>query len=217
MTRKDVVADSRSSLPFFPTLRVLGYQFRLIGWGSLWLKLVLALVSLVIVVFASITNKRPTTIVMGQPVASPSVMGVGIGIPFLIGGVICLGISVYWSYRYTQLGHRFLVPTPKMQPSKAETTKLVKLALITDLIGMLLMVLGGESIGGVLFGKALSQGNGSFIIDPSRFIQPSDLLTILACIHGITGLFAGLACSLWLLQRTVQQKPPGGSDVIGDG
>jgi hypothetical protein len=104
-----------------------------------------------------------------------------------------------------------------MQPSKAETTTQVKLALITDLIGMLLMVLGGESIGGILFGKALSQGNGAFIMDPSRFIQPSDLLTVLACIHGITGLFVGLACSLWLLQRTVQQRPPGGSEGMGDG
>jgi Protein of unknown function (DUF3611) len=217
MTRKDVVTNTGNSLPFFPTLRLLGYQFRLIGWGSLWLKLILAVVSLVIVLFASINNNRPATMVMGQPVAPPSGIGVGIGIPFLLGGVICLFISVYWSYRYTQLGHRFLVPTPKMQPSKAETTQLVKLALITDLIGMLLMVLGGESIGGVLFGKALSQGNSAFIMDPSRFIQPSDLLTILACIHGITGLFAGVASTLWLLQRTVQQKPPGGSDIVGDG
>jgi Protein of unknown function (DUF3611) len=90
---------------------------------------------------------------------------------------------------------------------------MIKLALITDLIGMLLMVVGGESIGGVLFGKALSQGVGSFInIDPSRFIQPSDLLVILSCIHGISGLFIGLSSSLWLLQQTYMQRPAAGAE-----
>jgi Protein of unknown function (DUF3611) len=196
--------------PFFPALRGLGYQFRLIGWLSFWLKLVLAIVALVIVLFASATaaNRVPVT---GQ-VAAPAV-GIGIGIPFLIGGVVCLAISVVWSFSFTQLGRRLVVPTPKMQPSKAETARTIKLALITDLIGMLLMVVGGESIGGVLFGKALSQGVGSFInIDPSRFIQPSDLLVILSCIHGVSGLFIGVASSLWLLQQTFMQRPAAGSE-----
>jgi Protein of unknown function (DUF3611) len=196
--------------PFFPALRGLGYQFRLIGWLSFWLKLVLAIVTLVIVIFASATagNRAP---VAGQAAASS--VGIGIGIPFLIGGVVCLAISVAWSFSFTRLGRRLVVPTPKMQPSKAETARTIKLALITDLIGMLLMVVGGESIGGILFGKALSQGVGSFInIDPSRFIQPSDLLVILSCIHGITGLFIGLSCTLWLLQQTYTQKPTTGSE-----
>jgi Protein of unknown function (DUF3611) len=195
--------------PFFPALRGLGYQFRLIGWLSFWLKLVLAIVTLVIVIFASATagNRTP---VAGQAVSS---VGIGIGIPFLIGGVVCLAISVAWSFSFTRLGRRLVVPTPKMQPSKTETTRTIKLALITDLIGMLLMVVGGESIGGVLFGKALSQGVGSFInIDPSRFIQPSDLLVILSCIHGISGLFIGIASTLWLLQQTFLQRPAAGSE-----
>ncbi|MCG9892613.1 MAG: DUF3611 family protein [Thermosynechococcaceae cyanobacterium MS004] len=197
--------------PFYPALRGLGYQFRLIGWLSFWLKLVLAIVTLVIVLFATATANNRAAI-PGQ-VSTPAV-SIGIGIPFLIGGVVCLAISVFWSWNFTRLGRRFVVPTPKMQPSKTETSRTLKLALITDLIGMLLMVIGGESIGGVLFGKALSQGVGSFInIDPSRFIQPSDLLVILSCIHGITGLFIGISCSLWLLQQTFMQRPgPDGSD-----
>jgi Protein of unknown function (DUF3611) len=196
---------SLDSPPFFPALRGLGYQFRLIGWLSFWLKLVLAIVTLVIVIFASATAGNRTSIA-GQ-VSVPGAT-IGIGISFLIGGVVCLAISVIWSFSYTRLGRRFVVPTPKMQPSKAETSRTIKLALITDLIGMLLMVIGGESIGGVLFGKALSQGVGSFInIDPSRFIQPSDLLVILSCIHGVTGLFIGLSTSLWLLQQTAMQRP----------
>ncbi len=198
-----------NAAPFFPALRGLGYQFRLIGWLSFWLKLVLAIVALVIVLFASASagNRAP---VSSQAAAAASV---NIGIPFLIGGVVCLSISVAWSFSYTRLGRRLVVPTPKMQPSKSETTRTIKLALITDLIGMLLMVVGGESIGGILFGKALSQGVGSFInIDPSRFIQPSDLLVILSCIHGISGLFIGLASSLWLLQQTFMQRPATGSE-----
>jgi hypothetical protein len=184
----------------------LGLQFKFIGWGSFWIKLALAIVSLVIVLFASATlgNRTPA---IGQTL--PTGPGVGVGIPFLIGGIVCLAISVYWSFFFTRLSHRLVVPTPKGQPSRAETTRYIKLTIITDLIGMALMVFGAESIGGILLGKAFSQGIGfSFNIDPSRFIQPSDLLVILASIHGITGLFIGLASSLWLLQQTVQQRPP---------
>lgn len=200
------------SLPFFSGLRILGYQFKLIGWLSFWVKLVLAIAAIVIVLFASSTlSGRPT--VPGQPIPTAGV-GIGLGIPFLIGGVVCLSISVYWSFFYTRLSRRLIKPTPKGQPSKAETTNWIKAALITDLIGMLLMVIGAESIGGILFGKALSQGVGSFInIDPSRFIQPGDLLVILGSIHGMAGLFIGLSSSLWLLQQTVMQKPPSISDV----
>jgi Protein of unknown function (DUF3611) len=200
-------SGSIESPPFLPGLRVLGYQFKLIGWVSFWLKLVLAIAAIVIVLFASATLAgRPT--VPGQPIPTTGV-GIGLGIPFLIGGVVCLAISTYWSFFYTRLSRRLIQPTPQGQPSKTETTRWIKAALITDLVGMLLMVIGAESIGGILFGKALSQGVGSFInIDPSRFIQPGDLLVILGSIHGIAGLFIGLASSLWLLQQTVMQKPP---------
>jgi Protein of unknown function (DUF3611) len=205
-------SSSIESPPFLSGLRILGYQFKLIGWASFWLKLVLAIATIVIVLFASTTlGGRPAA--PGQPVPTAGT-GIGLGIPFLIGGVVCLSISVYWSFFYTRLSRRLVKPSPKGQPSKGETTNWIRAALITDLIGMLLMVIGAESIGGILFGKALSQGVGSFIsIDPTRFIQPGDLLIILGSIHGITGLFIGLSSSLWLLQQTAMQKPPVVSEV----
>lgn len=205
-------STSLESPPFFVGLRILGFQFKLIGWVSFWLKLVLAIAATVIVLFASATLSG-RAVSPGQP-APTAGAGVGLGVPFLIGGVVCLAISVYWSFFYTRLSRRLVKPTPKGQPSKAETTNWIKAALITDLIGMLLMVIGAEAIGGILFSKALSQGVGSFInIDPSRFIQPGDLLVILGSIHGMAGLFVGLSSSLWLLQQTVMQKPPAISDV----
>jgi hypothetical protein len=204
-------SSSIESPPFLSGLRILGYQFKLIGWASFWPKLILAVISIVIIVFASsILGGRSA--VPGQPVPTTGV-GIGLGMPFLIGGVVCLGISTYWSFFYTRMSRRLLKPTPKGQPSKTETTRWIKAALITDLVGMLLMVIGAESIGGILFGKAISQGGGGIIIDPSRFIQPGDLLVILGSIHGIAGLFIGLASSLWLLQQTVTQKPPVMSEV----
>jgi uncharacterized membrane protein len=199
-------STSITSPPFLSGLRILGYQFKWIGWVSFWPKLFLAIATIVIVLFAALSlGGRPT--VSGQPIPTAGI-GIGLGIPFLIGGVVCLGISAYWSFFFTRISRRLIQPTPKGQPSKTETTRWIKAALITDLVGLLLMVIGAESIGGVLFGKALSQGGGGFIIDPSRFIQPGDLLVILGSIHGIAGLSIGLLSSLWLLQQTVIQKPP---------
>jgi hypothetical protein len=210
--------------PFISELRTLGSQFRLVGWVGLWLKLVLAAISLIIVLFAAVASSSPQQIQRipnpnfpGQmiPVQAPSGPGVAVGLPLIIVGVICLVLSVYWSFTYTRISRRFLVPTPQMQPTKAETLRRLRFSIITDLVGLLFMVLGSEAIGGILFGKAISQGVGSFInLDPSRLVQPIDLLVILACFHTIAGLFVGLAGSLWLLQLAIMQRPVASSESL---
>jgi hypothetical protein len=213
--------------PFIPQLRTLGSQFRLVGWVGLWLKLILAVISLIIVIFAAISSSSPQQIRYPNPAfpgqnipfqqyqqfqTGPSVT---VGLPLIIVGVVCLALSVYWSFSYTRMARRFLAPTPKMQPTRAETLGRLRFSIITDLIGLLFMVLGSEAIGGILLGKALSQGVGSFInFDPSRLVQPIDLLVILACFHTFAGLFVGLAGSLWLLQLAIMQRPGGSSEPI---
>jgi hypothetical protein len=210
--------------PFIPQLRTLGSQFRLVGWIGLWLKLVLAVISLIIVFFAAVSSSSPQQIRYPNPVYPgqniplqqlPTGSSTAVGLPLIVVGVACLAVSVYWSFNYTRVARRFLVPTPKMQPTKAETLGQLRFAIITDLLGLLFMVLGSEAIGGILFGKVITQGVGSFInFDPSRLVQPIDLLVILACFHTIAGLFIGLAGSLWLLQLAIMQRPGGSSEPL---
>lgn len=188
--------------------RSLGISFRLVGWASFWLKLVMGIVSGGIVLFAApfaFFNQNVPAGVPGQPsTSSPSG---GLGLLIITFGIICLGISVFWSYRFTRFSRRFLTPAAG-QPSKSETLRLVKMALLTDIIGMLIAVIGGQWIVGVIIGKAISQGivfaGGASLI---RVVEPIELFVIQACINTMSGLFAGIAASLWLLQRTNQIRP----------
>ncbi len=190
--------------------RSLGISFRLVGWASFWIKLVLAIVSAGTVLFAApfaFFNQNLPAGVPGQPsTSSPSG---GLGLLIITIGILFLGASVFWSFRYTRFSRRFLVPTANAKPSKADTLRLVKLALLTDVIGMLIAVIGGEWIVGVIIGKAISQGivfaGGASLI---RVVEPIELFVIQACINTVAGQFAGIASSLWLLQRTTQVRPP---------
>lgn len=189
--------------------RGLGLAFRFTGWFSFWIKLVLAIVSGGTVLFAApfaFFNRNLPAAIPNQPsTSSPSG---GLGLLIIVVGIIFLGVSVFWSFQFTRFGRRFLVSAPQTPPSKAETLRLVKLALLTDVIGMLITVVGGEWIVGVIIGKAISQGivfaGGASLI---RVVEPIELFVIQACINTLAGQFAGIASSLWLLQRTTQARP----------
>ncbi|MGB7416180.1 MAG: DUF3611 family protein [Thermosynechococcaceae cyanobacterium] len=190
--------------------RSLGISFRLVGWFSFWIKLVMGIVSGGIVLFATpfaFANRNAPAGIPGQPsTSSPSG---GLGLLIIAIGIICLGVSVFWSYRYTRFSRRFLIPNAGTKPSKSETVRFVKLALLTDIVGMLVAVIGGQWIVGVIIGKAISQGivfaGGASLI---RVVEPIELFVIQACINTMTGLFAGIASSLWLLQRITQVRSP---------
>jgi len=179
----------------------LGGAFRIVGWISFWIKLVLAVVSGVTVLFAFF-GRASNPNQAGSPLS-------GLGMLFTVGGILFLGVSVYWSFHYARWGRKFLAPTGSSQPSKAGTLKLIKTVLLTDLLGILVTVLGGEWLVGAIIGKAISQGVAVFSLNPNQLVEPIDLFVIQACINTIAGLFAGVVATLWLLQRTTQQRPAG--------
>jgi hypothetical protein len=188
--------------------RSLGISFRLVGWASFWIKLILAIISGVTILFAfpfAFFRQNLTPNVANVPgQVSPSSPSGGLGLLIIAIGIVFLSVSVFWSFRFTRFSRRFLVPgaTP---PTKAETLRMVKLALLTDVIGMLMAVVGGEWIVGVIIGKAISQG--VVFAGLTRIVEPIELLVVQACINTMAGQFAGIASSLWLLQRTTQIRP----------
>ena len=182
-----------------PNLKNLGGAFRLVGWISLWIKLVLVVISSVLVLFAFFSEFGDSS------QASNSLSG--LGLLFTVGGILTLGLSVFWSFRYIRRGRSFLSSTKDALPSKATTLTLIKTVLLTDLAGTLVTFIAVQSSVGISIGKALSRGAMTFNQYPSQIVEPIDLFVIQACINIIAGLFAGIVASLWLLQRTTQQRP----------
>lgn len=181
-----------------PSLKNLGGSFRLVGWISFWIQAVLGVVSggLVLMAFiASVSDRSQASNPLG-----------GLGLLFTVGGLLAMGVSAFWSFRYTRWGRRFLAPAEAF-PSKAETLKFIKLVLVTDLAGILITFIAVFASVGVSIGKILANGAVSFPQSSRQLVEPIDLLLIQGCVNVLAGLFAGVVASLWLLQRTTQQRP----------
>lgn len=179
-----------------PTLREIASTFRFAGWFSFWFQLVLAIVSSVILLFASVSIRNPTA---NNP-------GTGVGVVLTICGIAILGFNMFWSLtKYVAIGRR-LNAEPTARPKKSEAIQVIRIGLTASLIGTLVALLGTQTIVGLLAAKALSQGVGGFInVDPSKFIQPIDVFVVQASANVVLAQFVAISTSLWLLNRMSKQ------------
>ncbi len=171
--------------------------FRYIGWSSFWVQLVLAVIASLIFLFSI-----PIAIPRAGANAATINPGTGPGVFFAVSGVVALGVSIYWSYRYTRLAIQLQSAPAAARPKKADAIKLIQRGLLVNLVGMSLTLMGAEAITGTLLAKALSS-QGVVFSDPSalsRFIQPLDIFLVLGNTHTIVAHFAGILTALWLLQ-----------------
>lgn len=179
-----------------PNIRQIARAFRLTGWISFWVQLVLTVISGITLIFAVQAGGR-------APGATASTNpGTGIGGLLTVLGLGILVFNMYWAVtRYVAFGRR-LSASKTVRPKKSETIQAIRFGLMVSLVGMLLAIIGAETIVGLLVGKALSQGIGGFVnTDPTRFIQPADTFVVQASINVILAQFAGIVAALWLLNR----------------
>ncbi|MGH2415405.1 MAG: DUF3611 family protein [Microcystaceae cyanobacterium] len=179
------------------TLRAIAQVFRLTGWVSFWIQLVLGVVSGVILLFAVFSQRS------GNTTNNP---GTGFGAFFAVAGLIALVVGIYLAFRYTRLGLRLESSNPNNRPRKVETIQVVRFGIMVHLLGMLLTLLGAQTIVGTLLTKSLTLpqvgGGGVYTqVDPSRIIQSLDIFVVQANTNTVTAHFAGLVASIWLLYR----------------
>ncbi len=173
------------------TVRKMSAQLMRVGWAGFWLQLVLAVVSMLIFLFAI-------------PFASTGASNPGTGgsLLFAVGGLAAVFASTYWSFRYISIGRR--LKNPDLRPKKADTINMIRMGLTISTIGMGSSVMGAESIAGTLLGKSLSLAQPFAVYSPdalSKIIQPLDIFIVLANTHTITAHFVGIVFSLWLLSQ----------------
>jgi len=162
------------------------------GRLGLWLESILGAVSLVTVLVA-----LPELV--GEPSGGrPSAAG---GVFFALCGLVALAIAIYLSFRYTRLSGTLLTSDAEDRPSRARIINLLRFGLVVNLVGMLLTVLGTQAIVGIVLFKSLTQPQLVIGADPNDFVNSIDLLIIQANVNAIAAHFAGIAISLWLLER----------------
>ncbi|MGQ9867016.1 MAG: DUF3611 family protein [Pseudanabaenaceae cyanobacterium] len=166
-------------------------------WGGVgfWCQVVLTVVSIVVLLFASFRDPAQT----GDGSANLP----GVTTAWL--SLTCAGGNIGWHFRYTLLAKQLRAPD---RPSKNQTALQLKIGTVISLVGMILALVGGQAIVGTLTFKALQPppvpvaagGN------PGQFVQPIDFFVLQANTNILLSHFVGLLTSLWLLDRLSQPE-----------
>ncbi|MEH1836859.1 MAG: DUF3611 family protein [Nostoc sp.] len=177
-----------------PETRGIGNTIRLTGWIAFWIQLAIGVVCVLALLFA----------LTGRGFVQQQNTGLGIGMFWAVCGIIVLLFSLYWDFRYTRIGKALENLNPALHPSKADTTKMLRLGIIAGLVGILLTLLGAGSTVLVLVAKSISQPPGVAITNPYNLIRAMDVFLAVANFTGIATHFVGTVASLWLLERVHQ-------------
>ncbi|MBP0018090.1 MAG: DUF3611 family protein [Cyanobacteria bacterium SBLK] len=164
------------------------------GQIGFWVQLVLGVISTVTVLFASSSFIGPDN--------TANTQGTELGVFSAILGLIALGISVYYSYRYMAIAKMLQNPNSSQRPNRADTIKVIRAGLVVNLVGMLLTIIGAEANVGLVLAKALANPPGAFSnLDARKLVNSIDLLVIQANTNTIAAHFSGIVSSLLLLNR----------------
>lgn len=185
-----------ASLP--PALQRVALSLRTFGGISFWLQLILGVISLSVLLFATISSN-----VARSP--NQANQSTGFGVFFAICGLVTLGVGAYFAFRYTRISKDLLESNAAARPSKADTLQVIRLGLIVNLVGMLLTIVGAQAIIGSILAKSFAQPQGAVgvggVVDLNRFVQPLDLFVVQANTNTIAAHFVGITASLWLFNR----------------
>jgi hypothetical protein len=187
------MANISNSLP--PAVIRIARSFRMSGWISFWVQIVLAVVSGAVLAFAGINIGGAAN----QPGAVPN-PGIGGGILFAVFGLLALFAGAYWAFSYTRLSRKLQRADAQGRPKPGDLIRTLRIGLLINLVGMLLTILGCQAIVGSLVGKSVAQVGGIFSGNLSKFVTPLDIFVVQANINTILAHFIGVVATLWLIQ-----------------
>lgn len=205
------------SKPSSTQLETVSTVLRIVGWMSFAIQIGLGAAASVMLLLAISGRNFNQSIVTPPGVAGAAVTtqtttpGLGIGMFWAVCGFLVLLFGIYLAFRLIRFAKRLRNPDPVIHPRRAKVMEVLRLAVITGLIGMLLMILGNGATIGVLLAKSVAQPQGVAIYDPNRIIRSLDVLVAAANTTGITAHFIGAVSSLgvfyWLHRQFASLTP----------
>ena len=165
---------------------------RTAGGFAFWLQLGLAVVSVAILTFAIADpnfNLKST-----NPMSR-------VGLFFAVSGLLALGMGIYWTFSYGRVAKQLDDFDGGVHLKKFEVIQVLWRGLFINAIGLVLTLLGVESIVGALIAKSFTQVEGLAIYNSSQLIEPLDLLVIQANVNTIVAQAVGILLAAWLISR----------------
>ena len=172
-----------------PSKQKFAGTFRLLSRISYWIHLLLGAISgviLLLVIFSHNSTDTYTT-------------GISLGIVVAGLSLIPLGFRIYWALKYRTLAKTLQQADPRVQPTRKEIIRVLRLGLYVSLIGLLLAFLSSEVSLVSLVANAIAKPQGVAVYDREQTIQIADLLLILAQLNILGAHCFGSVNSLGLL------------------
>lgn len=163
------------------------------GWIGFWIQLVLVVSSAVILLFA-----------FADPGFNINFKSIFRLVP-TIAGLIGLGYGVYCSWYYVALSRQLRSSEPKQYPSRATVTKALERGMITNLIGLLPILIAMQTVVTALLFKTLTMPAGIAIAQAGQLIDALDVFVVQACLFLIIAGVLGIAIAFLLLKRLHHQ------------
>ncbi len=193
-----MTTDFDYTLP--PAVRRIAGSFRVVGWVSFWAQIVLAAISSLVLLFASINLGARSGTGAGNP-------GTGVGLLLATAGLVAVYLSAFWAFRYTRLSRRLRSRDTTKRPSPKDAIQALRLGTVISMVGMLITLFGSQALIGSLLGKALAQPQGGTVFVPgniNQYVEAFDIFVVQANTNTLLAHFVSLSATLWLL-RTVNR------------
>lgn len=201
------MANRSDSYSVPPAVRRVATAFRIVGWASFWLQIVLAVVSGFVLAFAAasfgVPASNPNT--PGVPASGGVNPGAGAGLFLASLGLLLLFVGAFWAFRYTRLSRKLKLADAQARPKRGDAVRELYLGLTINLVGMLLTILGAQAIVGSLVAKSFIQVGGIFTGNLQNFINSRDIFLVQANTNTILAHFVGVVATLWLLRSVNRQ------------
>jgi hypothetical protein len=186
------------------TTQQIARSFRWLGWTGFWLQALLGFIPILVVV----TN------VVFKP-ASQRIHGFSMGLWLAIACLMILLFSIYWCFRYVQLGER--IGDRDLRPAKAEVVHTLTWGLVANLgIMAIAVTIAFFRVGGLTY-KMLTLPQGATIVAPNplgttvgpgALVTPSNMIAIQAMISAIAAGLVGVIVALLLIYQVGQHRNP---------
>jgi hypothetical protein len=183
-----------------PAIQRVAGALRIIGWGSFWAQVVLGVISAIVLLVAgsSLGSSRPNPANPASVASTNPGTGTGLFLAFL--GIVALGGSIYWAFRYTRLARKLKSANAADRPKRGDAIQTLQIGVLINLGGLLVAVLGAQAISGSLLLKSFAQGFTIFAGNALNFITPLDLLVVQANTNTILAHLIGLGSTLLILR-----------------
>lgn len=139
------------------------------------------------------------------PRLSHTHQGTDAGLYFILFGLACAFLSVFWTMGYNRLGDRLRrgVAQPELAPARSQVVASLTSGATINLVGLGTTVVGLQATTGLLFAKTLSVAAQAPYMGGGAGFNPVlalDIFLVQAAANALLAHFVGLALSLWLLR-----------------